>query len=121
MSSSIICLADRRVDQAGANPLRFPSGNVDLATGRFAGLFGSGVAVALVYSAACGADIIAFEQAERQRIRFHVVLPFERSKRVMIDSSSRLVRRRLQDLSPLAVRGVLMIAGSRSDFDLSYF
>jgi hypothetical protein len=75
---SVICLAGRRIDQANAKPPRFPLENADLVTGRLADLFRRETAVALVCSAACGADILALEEAERQQIRFRVVLPFER-------------------------------------------
>jgi hypothetical protein len=77
---SVICLAGRRIDQANAKPPRFPSENADLVTLRLADLFRRETAVALVCSAACGADILALEEAERQQIRFRVVLPFERQR-----------------------------------------
>jgi len=80
MSSSVICLAGRRIDQAGATPPRFPLGNVDLVSQRLADLLRSEAAIALVCSAACGTDILALEQAERQRLRFRIVLPFERAR-----------------------------------------
>jgi hypothetical protein len=77
---SVICLAGRRIDQANASPSRFPPGNVALVTERLADLFRRETAVALVCSAACGADILALEEAQRQRIRFRIVLPFERPR-----------------------------------------
>jgi hypothetical protein len=80
MQKSVTCLAGRRIDQAGGSPTGFPPGNVDLVTGRLADLFRNQASVALVCSAACGADIVALEEAERQRIRFRIVLPFERSR-----------------------------------------
>jgi len=75
---SVICLAGRRIDQANTRPPRFPPDNADLVTGRLADLFRHETAFALVCSAACGADILALEEAERQQIRFRIVLPFER-------------------------------------------
>jgi hypothetical protein len=79
-TSAVIGLAGRRIDRAGANPSRFPSGNVGLVAERLAKLFKSEAAVALVCSAACGADIIALEEAEQQRLRSRIILPFERSR-----------------------------------------
>jgi uncharacterized protein (DUF2384 family) len=58
----------------------FRRANVDLVTRRLADLFRSETGVALVCSAACGADIVALEEAERQRLRFRTVLPFELSR-----------------------------------------
>jgi hypothetical protein len=80
MSNSVICLAGRRIDQAGTSPPRFPPGNVDLVTRRLADLFRSEAAAALICSAACGADIVALEEAERQRLHLRIVLPFERAR-----------------------------------------
>ena len=51
-----------------------------MVTERLAGLFRSEAAAALVCSAACGADIIALEEAKRQQMRVRIVLPFERSR-----------------------------------------
>ncbi|WP_316227183.1 MULTISPECIES: hypothetical protein [unclassified Bradyrhizobium] len=78
--SAIICLAGRRIDQVDPNLSRFPPGNVGLVTERLAEFFRSEAAVALVCSAACGADIIALEEAERQLLRLRIVLPFERTR-----------------------------------------
>jgi hypothetical protein len=77
---SVICLAGRRIDEANTSPPRFPPDNADLVTGRLADLFRREAAVALVCSAACGVDILALEEAERQQIRFRIVLPFERQR-----------------------------------------
>ena len=74
--SSIIALAGRRIDTPGTNPPRFPLDSVPLVRARIAELLRVERAAAVVASAACGADLIALEEAERIGIRRRIVLPF---------------------------------------------
>jgi hypothetical protein len=75
-SGAIIALAGRRIDPAGADTGRFPLANVPLVRKRLAELFIAERATALVCSAACGADLVALEEAERLSLRRRIVLPF---------------------------------------------
>jgi hypothetical protein len=74
----VIALAGRRVDAPGAKERRFPIENVDAVMGRILDLFAARKAVALVCSAACGADLLALEAAQRLQMRTRVILPFPR-------------------------------------------
>jgi hypothetical protein len=72
----VIALAGRRIDRAGARPARFPLEQVPVVSRRIADALRDLGASALVCSAACGADLIALEQAERLGVRRRIVLPF---------------------------------------------
>jgi len=74
--ASVVALAGRRIDAPGTQPPRFPLGNVPLVRRRLAHLFVEEMTEALVCSAACGADLIALEEAERLGLRRRIVLPF---------------------------------------------
>lgn len=74
--SAIIALAGRRIDSVDTNPSRFPREAVPTVRRRLADLLVHERAVAIVCSAACGADILALEEAERLSIRRRIVLPF---------------------------------------------
>lgn len=74
--TSVVSLAGRRVDAEGINPRRFPLANVPIVRKRLAELLAVEDATAIVCSAACGADLIALEEAERRGIQRRVVLPF---------------------------------------------
>ena len=73
---AVIALAGRRVDASDTSPSRFPLGNVPLVRSRIAALFAEEHTEALVCSAACGADLLALEEAERLGLRKRIVLPF---------------------------------------------
>jgi hypothetical protein len=73
---AVIALAGRRIDAPDADPPRFPLKNVPIVRSRLAGLLSAEHAEALVCSAACGADLIALEEAERLGLRRRIVLPF---------------------------------------------
>ena len=78
----VIALAGRRVDAIGAKQSRFSPEPENVERVRLlirAMLFGKG-AIALVSSAACGADLLALEEAGRLGIRRKIVLPFSRTK-----------------------------------------
>jgi hypothetical protein len=74
--TAVVALAGRRIDPAGADPARFPLEQVPLVRQRVADALRELRATALVCSAACGADIVALEQAERLGVRRRIVLPF---------------------------------------------
>ncbi|RXH05268.1 hypothetical protein [Bradyrhizobium vignae] len=73
---AVIALAGRRIDAPDAEAKRFPLGAVPLVRQRLADVFRQEQAEALVCSAACGADLIALEEAGRMGIRRRIVLPF---------------------------------------------
>lgn len=74
--SSIAALAGRRVDAVNAKNARFPLENVDIVRARLAGALRAHRVIALVSSAACGADLLALDEAARLGIRRHIMLPF---------------------------------------------
>jgi|HubBroStandDraft_2_1064218.scaffolds.fasta_scaffold58491_1 hypothetical protein len=74
----IIALAGRRVDAADEKQRRFPSENVDIVRERIHAMLLTQCAVALVGSAACGADLLALSEAGKLGLRRSVVLPFGR-------------------------------------------
>ena len=76
----IIALAGRRVDAADSKEPRFPLVNVALVRERVRAMLKEQSATALVCAAACGADLIALEEAGSLKLRRRVVLPFERRR-----------------------------------------
>jgi hypothetical protein len=76
----IIALAGRRVDEADAKQHRFPANNVDIVRERIRTMLQTQCALALVGSAACGADLLALSEAAKLGLRRRVVLPFDREK-----------------------------------------
>lgn len=78
----IIALAGRRVDAVDVKPSRFSPEpeSIERVRGRLHALFVSQGAIALVSSAACGADLLALEEAGRLGLRRKVILPFVREK-----------------------------------------
>ena len=74
--NAVIALAGRRIDAPHADPPRFPSDSIALVRERIAQSLASERAVALVCSAACGADLLALKEAERLGIRRRIILPF---------------------------------------------
>ena len=73
---AVMALAGRRIDAPDTDPPRFPLENVPIVRSRLAALLSAEHAEALVCSAACGADLIALEEAERLGLRRRIVLPF---------------------------------------------
>src|SRR5438270_11295822 len=73
---AVIALAGRRIDAPDAKATRFPLDAVPLVHQRLRELFRQEQADALVCSAACGADLIALDEAGRLGIRRRIVLPF---------------------------------------------
>jgi hypothetical protein len=76
----IVALAGRRVDSKDQERRRFSSAPevVDLVRGRIRDKLLELRATALVSSAACGADLLALEEAGKLGLRRRVVLPFDR-------------------------------------------
>jgi hypothetical protein len=75
--TKVAALAGRRIDAAGAIPQRFPLGAINAVRDRIATLLRVEAVGTLVCSAACGADLIALEEAERLGLRRRIVLPFQ--------------------------------------------
>jgi predicted acylesterase/phospholipase RssA/tetratricopeptide (TPR) repeat protein len=75
-TTAVIALAGRRIDGTDTNPSRFPLDAVPSVRRRLADLFAREHAVALVCSAACGADLLALEEAECLGLQRRIILPF---------------------------------------------
>lgn len=74
--AAVAAVAGRRIDAPDTMPPRFPLGAIPLVRQRLAALLVEERVSALVASAACGADLIALEEAARLGIRRRIVLPF---------------------------------------------
>ena len=74
--TAVVALAGRRIDLPDAQVPRFPLGNVQEVGRRVCDALCEMHAVALVCSAACGADLVALEQAKQLGLRRRIVLPF---------------------------------------------
>jgi hypothetical protein len=77
---AVLALAGRRIDSPDTDPPRFPLENVPLVRRRIADLLADESAAVLVCSAACGADLLALEEAGRLGLRRRIVLPFARER-----------------------------------------
>jgi len=73
---TVVALAGRRIDAPGADPPRFPPERVPAVRQRLVDMLAAERAAVLVCSAACGADLVALEAAERLGLRRRIVLPF---------------------------------------------
>ena len=78
--SAVAALAGRRIDAPDAKEARFPPANVARVRERIAAALREHDVVALVASAACGADLIALDEAAKLGIRRRIVLPFRASR-----------------------------------------
>ena len=76
VDTAIVALAGRRIDLPEAQVPRFPLENVQEVGRRVCDALCEMHAVALVCSAACGADLVALEQAKQLGLRRRIVLPF---------------------------------------------
>ena len=76
MTPTVVALAGRRIDAADAPHRRFPLGHAGVVRERIRELLVRRGAIALVSSAACGADLLALEAAGELGVRRVVVLPF---------------------------------------------
>jgi hypothetical protein len=75
-SGTVVALAGRRIDAPDTAPPRFPLENVAAVRQRIADLLAAERVTDLVCAAACGADLIALEEAGRLGLRRRIVLPF---------------------------------------------
>jgi hypothetical protein len=73
----IVSLAGRRIDAAGAEPGRFPADREAVVAKRIATTLSRYGTTALVCAAACGADLLALEAAQRAGIEIRIVLPYD--------------------------------------------
>lgn len=76
----VLALAGRRVDAPGATTPRFPLERVPVVRERIRQLLEERQPSRLVCSAACGADLLALQEADALGIRHHIVLPFDASR-----------------------------------------
>jgi hypothetical protein len=72
----VIALTGRRIDAPESPNPRFPLKNVPLVRERLRHFFSINVVTAFVSSAACGADLLALEEAHGRGIPIRIVLPF---------------------------------------------
>ena len=79
-NGTVLALAGRRVDAAGANEPRFPPQNEAVVAVRIRNMMVSAASQAVVCSAASGADILALEGAVQLGLGRRVVLPFSRQQ-----------------------------------------
>jgi hypothetical protein len=77
---TVVALAGRRIDMAGAEPARFPLDQVERVKHELLEFFGAVHPSVLVCSAACGADLLALESAAELGIATTIVLPFNRTR-----------------------------------------
>ena len=73
---TVVALAGRRIDAKDSDASRFPLSAVDVVKSRLLGLLREQAAVAVVASAACGADLLGLEAALELGLRIRVVLPY---------------------------------------------
>jgi hypothetical protein len=73
----IIALAGRRIDTPNAGIRRFPPENLELVRTRIRSVLQAKSVAVLISSAACGADLIALEEAGAMGLRCRIVLPFD--------------------------------------------
>jgi hypothetical protein len=75
-SGAVVALVGRRIDPDPTLTPRFPLDQVDRVSMEVADRLRRIHAVALVCSAACGADLIALEAAQEMGLRTRIILPF---------------------------------------------
>ncbi|PWB90469.1 hypothetical protein C5688_10750 [Methylocystis sp. MitZ-2018] len=76
--TSVVALAGRRIDAESAGAQRFPLANVEAVAAALAQTLADLHAIALVSSAACGADLLALKAAQSLSIPAHIVIPYVR-------------------------------------------
>jgi hypothetical protein len=74
--SAVAALAGRRIDAPDAKEARFPLANVARVREKIGAALRQHQVAALVASAACGADLIALDEATKLGARRRIVLPF---------------------------------------------
>ncbi|MBV8673927.1 MAG: hypothetical protein JOZ33_10870 [Acidobacteriaceae bacterium] len=79
-NGTITALAGRRIDGPNGPDRRFPPENEKKVAWRIANTLVGTASTGIVSSAACGADILALECAEKLGLRCRVILPFTRDR-----------------------------------------
>ena len=77
---TVVALGGRRIDAEPTSTPRFPFDQVDRVGREIADQLRRTQAVALVCSAACGADLIALETAQQMGLPTRIVLPFSATR-----------------------------------------
>ena len=73
---TIVALAGRRIDAPGSSVRRFPFDRINQVRAELQLLFEQENVVFLVCSAACGADLIALDLAQKTGLGYLIILPF---------------------------------------------
>jgi hypothetical protein len=76
----IIALSGRRIDKEGTTPPHFPLTNLESVRRRLRKVLQEEGIIGRVSSAACGADLLALDEASALGIRCRVILPFDRQR-----------------------------------------
>jgi hypothetical protein len=77
---AVVALVGRRIDPEPTLTPRFPFDQIDRVSMEIADQLRRSRAVALVCSAACGADLIALETAQKMGLRTRIILPFSAAR-----------------------------------------
>jgi hypothetical protein len=77
---SVVALAGRRIDADSAPTPRFPFDQIDRVRAEIADRLDRSRVIALVCSAACGADLIVLETAQAMGLRTRIILPFSTAR-----------------------------------------
>src|SRR5262249_59646571 len=77
---AVVALAGRRIDAEPTSTPRFPFDQVGRVGMEIADQLRRTQAVALVCSAACGADLIALETAQKMGLPTRIILPFSAAR-----------------------------------------
>ena len=75
-SATIVAFAGRRIDATDVKAPRFPLTQVDVVQKKIEELFRRDNVKTLTCSAACGADLIALQVAQKLGIHYRIILPF---------------------------------------------
>ena len=75
-SATIVAFAGRRIDATDVETPRFPLTQVDVVQKKIEELFRRDNVKTLTCSAACGADLIALQVAQKLGIHYRIILPF---------------------------------------------
>ncbi len=121
--TAVVALAGRRIDLPEAPVPRFPLENIQDVGRRVCEALCKMRAVALVCSAACGADLVALEQAKLLGLRRRIVLPFapERFRETsVIDRPGDWGPLYDQQVAATAAADDLLVLDSATDGDTAY-
>jgi hypothetical protein len=79
-SGAVVALVGRRIDPEPTLTPRFPFDQVNRVRIEITDQLRRSHAVALVSSAACGADLVALQTAQEMRLRTRIILPFSAAR-----------------------------------------